>query len=234
MAMKPPSLDGWHTAALAAGTPREVLKLGINAFYASPKWKVIRFDVLAACPRCCLCGAGDELHVDHIVPLKVDWERRLDKSNLQVLCRDCNHGKASRDATDFRTLKQRVALDEPWDTDEWGRDECDACYYGRDIHSGLYACRLRPGVEVYRGWTCRSHLFDVRRQIDAYPLIDGYGALNINYAQIFDQHTQAYDRRPRCWFSKCDSRAADHDDRHEQRAAVARDDADSPFYGSPF
>ena len=144
MAKVSPSLDGWYASALAAGTPREVLKLGISAFYASREWKAVRFDVLAVCPRCCLCSADLHLHVDHIVPLKVDWGRRLDKGNLQVLCRDCNHGKASRDSRDFRLPNERADLMYPlraanWedDLDDEGQAEsCATCRF-REAHATL-------------------------------------------------------------------------------------------------
>lgn len=73
-------------------------------FYKSLSWRQLRYDVLKENNgRCCLCGRsakdGVVLHVDHIIPLSVDWEKRLDKNNLQVLCEDCNMGKMNRDNT---------------------------------------------------------------------------------------------------------------------------------------
>lgn len=73
-------------------------------FYKSLSWRQLRYDVLKESNgRCCLCGRsakdGVVLHVDHIIPLSVDWEKRLDKNNLQVLCEDCNMGKMNRDNT---------------------------------------------------------------------------------------------------------------------------------------
>ena len=42
------------------------------------------------------------MNVDHIKPRKKYPELALDKSNLQVLCEECNHGKGNWDETDWR------------------------------------------------------------------------------------------------------------------------------------
>jgi hypothetical protein len=39
---------------------------------------------------------------DHIEPIKKSWGRRLDATNFQLLCNDCNLAKASSDQTDWR------------------------------------------------------------------------------------------------------------------------------------
>lgn len=46
--------------------------------------------------KCVYCGGGKEkkLHVDHIVPVSRDGKTVLE--NLQVLCADCNIGKAAK------------------------------------------------------------------------------------------------------------------------------------------
>jgi 5-methylcytosine-specific restriction endonuclease McrA len=82
-------------------------------FYASWPWRKLRFKILAenaqrhgGTPVCELCAAprgdGVVLHVDHIVALSRDWEKRLDPTNLQVLCGACNQGKTNGPARDFR------------------------------------------------------------------------------------------------------------------------------------
>jgi 5-methylcytosine-specific restriction endonuclease McrA len=44
---------------------------------------------------CKYCGSKDDMHVDHIVPFDgVDDPRRLDESNLQLLCGGCKSVKA--------------------------------------------------------------------------------------------------------------------------------------------
>jgi 5-methylcytosine-specific restriction endonuclease McrA len=66
-------------------------------FYRSRAWRAARYQFLktqARPLRCACCGATSRdvrLAVDHVVPLKRDWSRRLDKTNFQVLCAsDCN------------------------------------------------------------------------------------------------------------------------------------------------
>ena len=67
-------------------------------FYASTEWRRVRYGVLTRDNATCQCcgatrGDGVALNVDHIVPLRVDWSKRLDVNNLQTLCSPCNHGK---------------------------------------------------------------------------------------------------------------------------------------------
>lgn len=65
----------------------------------------VRYDVLTRTPKCVLCGAAPKvdrdvrLHVDHIVPRSKGGSN--EKSNLQVLCSECNLGKSNRDDTPF-------------------------------------------------------------------------------------------------------------------------------------
>ena len=69
-----------------------------QGLFSDPVYKVVRAAVLRASPWCKLCGRRPPmvvLNVDHIIPLTVDWSRRMDPSNLQVLCEDCNQGKSN-------------------------------------------------------------------------------------------------------------------------------------------
>lgn len=71
-------------------------------FYDSWEWKKLRLYILDTQGRECLsCGAKKELCVDHIKSLHYHWDLRLDASNLQVLCNDCNMGKGATER-DFR------------------------------------------------------------------------------------------------------------------------------------
>jgi len=78
------------------------------AFYASREWRSLRVEIIEEQKgECQMCGRshkkhGVTIHVDHIIPLSVDWSRRLDKNNLQLLCEDCNLGKSNRYSTDWR------------------------------------------------------------------------------------------------------------------------------------
>lgn len=80
----------------------------LKEFYKSKEWKFMRYEALRRYGgRCQCCGASAQenagLHVDHIKPLRVFWDLRLDIDNLQVLCADCNEGKGARHADDWRT-----------------------------------------------------------------------------------------------------------------------------------
>jgi 5-methylcytosine-specific restriction endonuclease McrA len=83
-------------------------------FYSSFAWRKLRYKVLSEHDgRCQACGRsakdGVILNVDHIQPLSKAWERRLDRTNLQVLCGDCNHGKLNFEAKDWRGPAAPVA-----------------------------------------------------------------------------------------------------------------------------
>lgn len=82
-------------------------------FYKSWEWRTLRMQMLKKYgPVCMCCGAqkGDEtmagelvkICVDHIRPLATHWHLRLDSSNLQILCDECNQGKGAWDETDWR------------------------------------------------------------------------------------------------------------------------------------
>lgn len=84
-----------------------------DAFYQSWDWRTLRMEALKEHGRACQCcgatpgmtdAAGNpvRLCVDHIKPLSKFWHLRLDRSNLQILCDECNMGKGNWDQTDFR------------------------------------------------------------------------------------------------------------------------------------
>jgi len=67
-----------------------------RAFYKSAAWERARQAVLARdaylCQRCLeRQRITPATTVDHIVPLSVAWERRLDMSNLRSLCGPCHN-----------------------------------------------------------------------------------------------------------------------------------------------
>ncbi|HUB48349.1 MAG TPA: HNH endonuclease signature motif containing protein [Acetobacteraceae bacterium] len=97
-------------AARRAAKPTKDAKA---AFRSSIAWRRLRYAALAenaaknnGTARCELCGkAGTpdaSLHVDHVEAVSKNWARRLDRTNLQVLCEDCNVGKLDGPAADFR------------------------------------------------------------------------------------------------------------------------------------
>ena len=100
-----PDLERWrHQDGL------EVPQSALDAFYDSWSWKMCsyRFRQIwrEKCKPICMCCGVDQhsrrLDVDHIRPLRHNWSKRSDWNNLQMLCTDCNRGKGSWDATDYR------------------------------------------------------------------------------------------------------------------------------------
>lgn len=108
----PPEAIEYAKRAGDAPVPREYgkpkkKKSKYYEFYKSPEWKRLRYDRLEKSKgKCECCGFGKKdgakLNVDHIVPLRKDWSRRLDIKNTQVLCGSCNAGKGNRYTTDWR------------------------------------------------------------------------------------------------------------------------------------
>lgn len=79
-----------------------------QAFYRSRAWKALRYSALRANREkhgrltCEACGSTDgPFHGDHRVPLSKDWSRRLDPSNIQIMCEACNMGKGNTDSIDW-------------------------------------------------------------------------------------------------------------------------------------
>lgn len=75
-------------------------------FLKSFEWRQLRLKAFKKYGRACLCcgatpGNGVVLNVDHVKSRRRFPSLALDIENLQVLCEDCNHGKANQ-ALDFR------------------------------------------------------------------------------------------------------------------------------------
>lgn len=84
-----------------------------EAFYKSWEWRTLRMEALKLHgARCQCCGASRSdidisgnpvrIVVDHILPLAKRWDLRLELTNLQILCDECNQGKGAWDRTDWR------------------------------------------------------------------------------------------------------------------------------------
>jgi 5-methylcytosine-specific restriction endonuclease McrA len=97
------------------------------AFYSSLAWRRLRYSALAAnakehggIAQCVLCATraapGAPLNGDHIEPVSKNWARRLDPTNVQILCEPCNHGKLNLDSIDWRAAED----DRPADVDGHG------------------------------------------------------------------------------------------------------------------
>lgn len=95
-----------------------------DEFYKSWDWRTLRMQVIKRHgPRCMCCGATPDqtashggpvrIVVDHIKPLHTHWHMRLDETNLQILCDECNQGKGAWDHTDWRPEDDAELIDEP-------------------------------------------------------------------------------------------------------------------------
>lgn len=71
-------------------SPRRVI------FYGSLEWSEKRFEIMKIDGfKCSSCGYApknnrNSLNVHHIIPLSVDWEKRLENENLITLCVKCH------------------------------------------------------------------------------------------------------------------------------------------------
>lgn len=102
------SVDTRYNAARPCwAKPVADVPVNSDAFLRGFEWRRLRMSVLVERgARCECCGAtakdGVRIHVDHIKPRSRYPELALVKSNLQVLCAECNHGKGSLYENDWR------------------------------------------------------------------------------------------------------------------------------------
>ena len=77
----------------------------IAKFYNSKSWKSVRNRKIKADPICEHCKEKGKIEiakeVDHIIPIKVDWSKRLDINNLQSLCKSCHRKKTIKDKKNY-------------------------------------------------------------------------------------------------------------------------------------
>lgn len=66
----------------------------IKRFYNSSIWKRTSKQVLLESDYVCAMCGDEATMTDHIISVKQDWSRRLDRSNLQASCKKCNDKKA--------------------------------------------------------------------------------------------------------------------------------------------
>lgn len=71
-------------------------------FYKSKQWQNLRRTVMLENDYVCVdCGRQANV-VDHIIPTKIDWSKRLDKNNLQPLCHECHNRKTQSDMKRYK------------------------------------------------------------------------------------------------------------------------------------
>lgn len=105
----PPDTDKEARSYLEAflGESRKIRVSLEKAQDGYPGWTKIRYQALVLHgAKCQCCGSsaknGSVLCVDHIKPVSRYPELALDLNNLQVLCEQCNAGKAAWNETDWR------------------------------------------------------------------------------------------------------------------------------------
>jgi superfamily II DNA or RNA helicase len=113
--------------------------------------------------RCCgrQNGKGVKLEIDHIVPIKLGGETRLD--NLQILCKSCNHEKGTQ-ILSFLNNKTHVESSMEFKLLYTNAQETVDCTVKRIINF-FYRCNAvsnillhqRSSGKHYRVWTIQLH-----------------------------------------------------------------------------
>lgn len=94
-----------RTSAEMPKSTNKTRQLNDSGFYLSPEWRKLRYATIKNYgARCMACRTTEGvMHVDHIKPRHTHPHLELDPNNVQVLCEECNLGKAAWDDTDWRT-----------------------------------------------------------------------------------------------------------------------------------
>jgi 5-methylcytosine-specific restriction endonuclease McrA len=70
-------------------------------------WRKLRLVILDRDPVCTLCHAALSSVVDHIEPIALAPQRRLDPSNLRGLCKSCHDRRTALDQGFASVSKKR-------------------------------------------------------------------------------------------------------------------------------
>lgn len=72
------------------------------SFYKTKEWRNLRYQVLLDEGFCCRrCGLNANIG-DHIIPIKENWDMRLERSNIQAMCKSCHNQKTREDELRYR------------------------------------------------------------------------------------------------------------------------------------
>lgn len=69
----------------------------VKRFYNSSIWKRTSKQVLLESDYVCAMCGDEATMTDHIISVKQDWSKRLDRNNLQASCKKCNDKKAIKE-----------------------------------------------------------------------------------------------------------------------------------------
>ena len=84
-----------HKHSQAAQRPVERRGSASSRGYDS-LWRRAAVAYLNEHPACVICGEGEQLEVDHIVPLRDRPDLKYETRNLQTLCKRCHGRKTGR------------------------------------------------------------------------------------------------------------------------------------------
>lgn len=71
-------------------------------FYSSKEWRTLRYQVLLECGFVCeTCNRNEATIGDHVIPTKVRWDLRLEKSNVQGICSECHNKKTAEEKREY-------------------------------------------------------------------------------------------------------------------------------------
>lgn len=70
-------------------------------FYNSSAWKNASKQTLNENYYVCRMCEGEAVLTDHIIPVRIDWSLRLERSNLQPLCFECHAVKTKEDEVKY-------------------------------------------------------------------------------------------------------------------------------------
>lgn len=73
----------------------------MKRFYNSTIWKQTSKQVLLEADYVCAMCGDEATMTDHIISVKQDWSKRLDRNNLQAICKKCNDKKAIKEKYSF-------------------------------------------------------------------------------------------------------------------------------------
>lgn len=77
----------------------------VTRFYNSKVWRQLSKDVLLEHDYVCCDCDGEAVLSDHIIPIRIDWEKRLDRENLQPMCKQCHNRKTLQENYYFNQTK---------------------------------------------------------------------------------------------------------------------------------
>ena len=103
----------YKVTKLTPDRPISILASESRKFYQSKEWKLCKEIFYSSCKdtKCIECGSTENLNVDHILPVRRYWEKRLLQANLQLLCGECNKNKCN-DVKDLDAVFNRPYLSE--------------------------------------------------------------------------------------------------------------------------